>query len=135
MQRQERIESGREITCIKHMLCERYIINTHALHNATQIRRYLPRYLTVPRPLIAERARRHSEMAAGLRVSQATKRAQTKAQAAATRLKNKERNQSRQPAATHVDPGGDGSESGSRKRQRSGNAEENEIELVRMDTS
>lgn len=131
MQHQERVDSGREITCIKHMLCEQYIINTHAIHNASRIRRYLPHYLTVPRPLIAERAKCHSEMAAGLRISQATKRAQTKAQAAATRLKNKERNQTGQPAAAmHVDHPGDGSGSGSRKRQHS---EENNN--FRMDTS
>lgn len=88
------MESDRYITCIKHAdNDERYILNMHALHNAARLRRYLPRYLTVPRPIIANRPKWHIELATRLRVSQETKREATKMKAAATRQKNKEKNQ------------------------------------------
>ncbi|KAJ3846578.1 hypothetical protein EV368DRAFT_88794 [Lentinula lateritia] len=58
-----------------------------------RLRRYLPRYLTVPRPLIMDRSKWHSELATELRISQEARRAQIKTQAAATRQKNREKNQ------------------------------------------
>ncbi|KAJ3992124.1 hypothetical protein F5050DRAFT_1580171, partial [Lentinula boryana] len=91
-QRQERIESNRQLSCIKHVdNSERYIINTHALHNASRIRRYLPRYLTVPRQLICDQKTWHIEIATTLRASQNFKRAERKEKNAMTREKNKEK--------------------------------------------
>lgn len=88
------MESGQELSCIEHVADdEQYIINTHALHNAARLRCYLPRYLTVPRPLIMNRKEWHVEIVVGLRVTQSAKRTQTQEKAAATRQKNKEKNQ------------------------------------------
>ncbi|KAE9388412.1 hypothetical protein BT96DRAFT_836311, partial [Gymnopus androsaceus JB14] len=84
-QHQEWMESDREISCIEHIPNdERYIINTHALHNAARLQCYLPHYLTVPRPLIQDRKEWHATLAADLQVSQAVKQTWTKAQSAAT---------------------------------------------------
>ncbi|KAE9390170.1 hypothetical protein BT96DRAFT_1002502 [Gymnopus androsaceus JB14] len=84
-QRQERMESGQELSCIEHVADdEQYIINTHALHNAARLRCYLPRYLTVPQPLIMNRKEWHVEIAVGLRVTQSAKRTQTQEKAAVT---------------------------------------------------
>ncbi|KAJ3978348.1 hypothetical protein F5890DRAFT_1422672 [Lentinula detonsa] len=119
-QRQERTDSDRTISCIEHnAVDERYIINTHALHNAAQLRRYLPRYLMVPRPLIVGRLVWHAEIAARLRISQAAKRTQSKAQVAATRQKNKEKNQTSEciPSGS-CDAADDPSTSAMRKRSR-----------------
>ncbi|KAJ3781108.1 hypothetical protein GGU10DRAFT_278178 [Lentinula aff. detonsa] len=113
-QRQERMDSDRDLSCIKHVSnVERYIVNTHALHNAARLRRYLPRYLTVPRPLFRNRAEWHAEIAVALRVTQSTKRTQTQEKAAATRQKNKERLQATQPSQHN-----DNFISTARKRQR-----------------
>lgn len=85
-QRQEHMDLDSTISCIKHIQDERYIINTHALHNAAR----LQCYLTVPQPIIPERSKWHAEIAAEMRISQAAKQAQSKAQAASTRQKKKE---------------------------------------------
>ncbi|KAJ3545720.1 hypothetical protein NMY22_g2322 [Coprinellus aureogranulatus] len=83
----------------------KYIINTHALHNATRLRSYLPRHLTAPLRLIAEREAHHHQIATSLRPIQADKRVQTQAKAAETRLRAK--NAAQQPeqeqAASHED--------------------------------
>ncbi|KAF8958957.1 hypothetical protein BDZ97DRAFT_1667763, partial [Flammula alnicola] len=90
---EERTETQREIKVIEHVDQPRFIINTHALHNAARLRKYLPRYLTAPRPLFSDRLKRHHELATVLRTSQAEKRAQTQAKAKATRERNKRKAQ------------------------------------------
>jgi hypothetical protein len=83
-QMQERQETTRTTQLIAHKDDEHYIINLHALHNATLIRKILPRHLTAPRPLYEDRMARHAEIAAELRVTQAVKRTQTQAKRKAT---------------------------------------------------
>ncbi|KAJ7133713.1 hypothetical protein C8R43DRAFT_895024 [Mycena crocata] len=87
-QLQERQESERIIHSIVHKDDTRFIVNTHAFHNANLLRKALPVALTKPRPLFADRRRRHDELAVALAVTQKAKRAATQEKAAATREKN-----------------------------------------------
>ena len=48
---QERVESGLFTTYIEHKSTERFVINTHAFHNAHRLRAALKRSLVVPIPL------------------------------------------------------------------------------------
>jgi len=64
-------------------------------HNATLLRKILPRHLTAPKPLYVNRKARHCEIATGLRVTQAAKRSLTAAKSKATRDANKAKKQSR----------------------------------------
>ncbi|KAJ4464605.1 hypothetical protein C8R41DRAFT_872068 [Lentinula lateritia] len=88
IQRQERQDSGVSMKSIEHNDDRHFIINMHALHNAHLLRRFLPRYLTVPRPLHSDRKKWHGELAKTLVVTQAEKRAETNRKAAETRAKN-----------------------------------------------
>ncbi|KAJ7198300.1 hypothetical protein GGX14DRAFT_374386 [Mycena pura] len=74
---QERSETSRTISLLEHADDSHFIINMAALHNATLLRRVLPRALTVPRQLYPDRKAHHTERAATLRISQLTKRART----------------------------------------------------------
>ncbi len=76
---QERAESGQIEACIEHQPLERFIINTHAFHNAHLIRASLPRSLVSPIPLYPDRQRKHLECAERLRVAQQVKRTAAKA--------------------------------------------------------
>ncbi|KAE9385012.1 hypothetical protein BT96DRAFT_950149 [Gymnopus androsaceus JB14] len=98
-QRQERMDSDRELSCIEHV--------------SNVERRYLPRCLTVPQALIRNRVEWHAEIAVALRVTQSAKRTQTQEKAAATRQKNKEKLQATQPSQQD-----DNLASTARKRQR-----------------
>jgi hypothetical protein len=71
---QERIESGLVQTYIEHKLIERFVINTHAFHNAHLLRATLPRSLVVPILLHPDRQAKHFEIAGRLRVMQDAKR-------------------------------------------------------------
>ncbi|KAJ7811521.1 hypothetical protein B0H13DRAFT_1666758 [Mycena leptocephala] len=88
-QMQERQQSDKTIHSIVHKDDTRFIINLHGFHNARLLRKYLGVALTKPRPLFAERRRRHDELSAILTVTQKAKRAATQEKAAATREKNK----------------------------------------------
>jgi hypothetical protein len=90
---QERQETSRTVSLIAHEDDGHFIVNLHALHNATLIRKMLPRHLIAPKPLYADRTARHYEIAAGLRVTQVEKRARTAAKTKATREANKARKQ------------------------------------------
>ena len=80
---QERVESGLFKTYIEHRPVERFVINTHAFHNAHLLQATLSRSLVSPVPLhqYDERQAKHTECAEAMRVAKA-KRAETKAQAA-----------------------------------------------------
>ena len=71
---QERVQSGRTEMYIEHKFVSRYLINTHAFHNAHLIRAILPRHLTVPIPYAQDREAHHNRIAANFRVSQDTRR-------------------------------------------------------------
>lgn len=64
---QERVDSGLTDKFIVHKPVERFIINTHAFHNAHLLRQVLPRTLTKPIPLFADRKSKHYELAGNLR--------------------------------------------------------------------
>ncbi|KAF8066039.1 hypothetical protein FPV67DRAFT_1450595 [Lyophyllum atratum] len=70
-----------------HKEGDRYLINTHAFHNAHLIRATLPRDLTIPIPYAPNREEYHSGIATSLRSVQDAKRAKTAAQTAAKKAK------------------------------------------------
>ncbi|KAJ6558925.1 hypothetical protein B0H10DRAFT_2240688 [Mycena sp. CBHHK59/15] len=71
---QERVQSDKTENFIVHKSLERFIINTHAFHNAHLLRATLPRDLVAPIPLVADRRVKHHELAAELREQRATKK-------------------------------------------------------------
>lgn len=95
---QERQPTERMSSLITHDNDDYFVINLHALHNASLIRKVLPRVLTAPKALYADRRSRHYEIAAELRVSQAKKREVSKAKAKATRLANKSKEKGKSKA-------------------------------------
>jgi hypothetical protein len=78
---------------IAHSDDAHFVVNLHALHNAIFIQKYLPRHLTAPKPLHADRQAWHHKIAALLRISQTDKRARSAAKAKATRQAKKLQNQ------------------------------------------
>ena len=71
---QERVDSGLIQAYIEHKPIERFVINTHAFHNAHLLWAALPRSLVAPIPLHTNRQAKHFEIAGGLRVTQEAKR-------------------------------------------------------------
>jgi len=72
---QERVESDLFKSYIEHKPVERFVINTHAFHNAHRLRAALERSLVVPillYPLEVRKAK-HTEIAHGLRATQKAK--------------------------------------------------------------
>ena len=78
---QERVESGLVKSYIEHQPLERFVINTHAFHNAHLLRATLPRSLVAPILLHQDRQAKHIEIAGSLRATQEAKRTATKARA------------------------------------------------------
>ncbi|KAJ7788587.1 hypothetical protein B0H14DRAFT_3115878 [Mycena olivaceomarginata] len=76
---QERVESDQIEKYIVHESLDRFIINTHAFHNAHLLRATLPRHLVVPVPLFADRESKHHRLAAELRDTQTKRQAATAA--------------------------------------------------------
>ncbi|PPR08199.1 hypothetical protein CVT24_001412 [Panaeolus cyanescens] len=76
---QERIETELTDTYIQHQHRndEKYIINTHAFHNAHLVREILPRELTRPLPYSSNRQSFHDTIAQSLRKTQDAKRSAT----------------------------------------------------------
>ncbi|KAJ7021232.1 hypothetical protein C8F04DRAFT_1273994 [Mycena alexandri] len=64
---QERVKSNVMEKFIIHQPVERFVINTHAFHNAHLLRQVLRRELVAPVPLFLEREAKHYELAAKLR--------------------------------------------------------------------
>lgn len=71
---QERVQSEKTEVYVEHQPINRYLVNTHAFHNAHFIRATLPRDLTVPIPYRDDRQAHHNQMAIKLQGSQASKR-------------------------------------------------------------
>jgi hypothetical protein len=70
---QERVRSGKTEKYIEHAATDRWIINTHALHNAHLLRLVVPRELIRPIPFVVDRHSHHCAMALGLRTNQVQK--------------------------------------------------------------
>lgn len=79
---QERVESGLSKTYIEHQPIDRFVINTHAFHNAHYLRAILPRALVAPIPLYENRVEKHHEISRNLQMTQDSKRIAAKARAA-----------------------------------------------------
>ncbi|KAJ6573622.1 hypothetical protein B0H10DRAFT_2084514 [Mycena sp. CBHHK59/15] len=75
---QERVESDNTENFIIHESLDRFIVNSHAFHNAHLLRAALPRDLLAPIPLFEDRRAKHDEFASTLRDTQAVKRAKKK---------------------------------------------------------
>ncbi|KAJ7349930.1 hypothetical protein DFH08DRAFT_913873 [Mycena albidolilacea] len=71
---QERVESDKTENFIVHKTLDRFIINTHAFHNAHLLRATLPRNLVAPIPFLADRTVKHHELAAEFWEQCATKK-------------------------------------------------------------
>ena len=91
-QMQERQETSRTVSLISHEGDGCFVINMHALHNATLLHNILPRHLTAPKYLYTDRMAQHHEVAAQLRVTQVEKRARTAVKSKATRRQTRLRN-------------------------------------------
>ncbi|KAJ7020025.1 hypothetical protein C8F04DRAFT_1214201 [Mycena alexandri] len=87
---QERVESELIDTFIVHQPLDRFIINTHAFHNAHLLRQVLPRRLTAPIPLFTDRKSKHYELATTLRETKDDRRKQA-ARAAGEEPKKKQK--------------------------------------------
>jgi hypothetical protein len=83
---QERVESGLFKAFIEHQAIERFIINTHAFHNAHRLHASLPRSLVVPIPLHQDQEAKHIEIVGNLRIAQEIKRTTTKSRAVQKKL-------------------------------------------------
>lgn len=85
---QERQPTGRTAQLIGHTDDLYFVLNTHTLHNTTLLRKVLPPHLTKPTLLVPDGQARHYEIAAKLRLMQASKRAAAKTKRAATAKSN-----------------------------------------------
>ena len=81
---QECQETEQTVKSICHEDDKHFVVNTHALHNATLLRKFLPRNLTAPKPLYNDREAKHHEIAPKLQVTQAEKRTRAAAKWKAT---------------------------------------------------
>ncbi|KAJ6607440.1 hypothetical protein B0H10DRAFT_2166796 [Mycena sp. CBHHK59/15] len=70
---QERVESDQTENFIVHNSLDRFIINSHAFHNAHLLRATLPRDLLAPIPLFDDGRTKHDKLAATLRAKRDTK--------------------------------------------------------------
>jgi hypothetical protein len=75
---------------VHHSDDSRFLLNTHALHNAHLVRETLPHHLTELKPYFADRCAKHKEFAKDLRGVGPEKRAQATAKGQATKAKNKQ---------------------------------------------
>ncbi|KAJ6560702.1 hypothetical protein B0H10DRAFT_1845560, partial [Mycena sp. CBHHK59/15] len=84
---QERVESDQTENFIVHNSLDRYIINSHAFHNAHLLHATLPQDLLAPIPLFDDRRVKHNKLAATLRAKRDTKLASRQAAAAQKKRK------------------------------------------------
>ncbi|VDB98021.1 unnamed protein product [Peniophora sp. CBMAI 1063] len=101
---QERVSFNRNVRFVQHNNDDRFLLNTHTLHNASALHEILPRHLTKPVPYFdpAEREARHSEFAMQLQETGPTKRAETAAKAKATRAKKKAAAEEKRVREEHI---------------------------------
>lgn len=72
---QERVESDLSTPYVQHQSIERFVVNTHAFHNAHRLRKALKRPLFEPLPLYPPEMRKekHIELARNLQAAQKAK--------------------------------------------------------------
>ncbi|KAJ7195789.1 hypothetical protein GGX14DRAFT_575340 [Mycena pura] len=87
LRKQELVESDQIDFFIEHKLLDRYLINSHALHNAHLLRASLPRETIAPIPLFDNRKSKHDEFAAKLRAMQANRPPRKRKRTAKTKSK------------------------------------------------
>ncbi|KAJ6632545.1 hypothetical protein B0H10DRAFT_1938140 [Mycena sp. CBHHK59/15] len=87
---QERVESDQTDNFIVHNSLDRFIINSHAFHNAHLLCATLPRDLLAPIPLFDDRRMKHDKLAATLHAKRDTKLASRQAAAAQKKRKQPE---------------------------------------------
>jgi hypothetical protein len=86
LQTQERTKSNKSEQFIVHNNLDRFIINTHAFHNAHLLHATLPRDLVAPIPLFDDRRAKHDILAREFRATLDSKRAK-RAETAAKKRK------------------------------------------------
>lgn len=101
---QEHVESEVMEHFIVHEPVARYIINTHAFHNAHLLHEALPRTLVAPMPVFENREAKHHELASLLRVTQENRRDRLKA-ARATKKGGPDRPEDRRDEGEEVADG------------------------------
>ncbi|KAJ6615957.1 hypothetical protein B0H10DRAFT_2164767 [Mycena sp. CBHHK59/15] len=101
-QMQERVESDNTESFIVHESLDRFIINSHAFHNAHLLRAAFPRDLLAPIPLFEDRRGKRDEFASALREKQTTMISKRKAARADAKKKA--------PTEVESDNDGDGGE-------------------------
>ena len=116
---QERQVTNKTENFIKHKDDNHFIINMYAIHNATLLRKSLPRYLTAPRSLHQDRQLHHAKVATGLRVNQTAKRARAQEKRKETQARNAEKKRKRQEAMDSDEEAeiGNGEEGGNDDRE------------------
>ncbi|THU86067.1 hypothetical protein K435DRAFT_684434 [Dendrothele bispora CBS 962.96] len=87
---QERKETSRQVSVLAHSNDDDFIINTHALHNATLLRQLLPRHLTEPKALHVDRHAYHLEVSKKYQDDQEKRRKVTAEKRKATTARNKQ---------------------------------------------
>lgn len=85
----ERSNKTRLVLSHRIQAADRYIINTHALHNAHLLRETLPRYLMKPTLRFPDRTDKHHEFAAMMRVIGPARRAAAQEKGRITRERRK----------------------------------------------
>ncbi|KZV92613.1 hypothetical protein EXIGLDRAFT_749574 [Exidia glandulosa HHB12029] len=105
--RQERQDSTVQVPAWAHTDKACFVINTHALHNALQLREMLPRALTQPRPIWSDRNTELQKLA-GTALQKFTEKEQRRQEKSkATRKRNQQnRNDAQEPAAAAEDETG-----------------------------
>ena len=86
---QEHQVSDRTVSFVEHKDDNHFIINLHALHNATLLRRVLPPALVKPSLVHPNQQEHHYDVAASLRVQREAKRVARNNKGKATRAANK----------------------------------------------
>jgi len=109
---QEQQVTTRTEKFIQHKDDNHFIINMYAIHNATLLRKSLPRYLIAPKALYQNCQIHHATVAAGLRVNQTAKRARAQEKRKETQAQNAEKKRKRQEAMDSDDEEIDDGEEG-----------------------
>lgn len=90
---QERQDSEVRVAAWAHTAVQRYVLNTHAIHNALQLRELLPRTLTYPTAIWTDREKELAACAGTALLKYVRKEMDRKTKAAQTRKRNQDKRQ------------------------------------------